>query len=214
MPASVVQPEYGPTLPEALSPRLRRPLAIAAGAVLVLFLVWLVALRGGSLKSYVHHGALTFNFTYDAPLRKVPPHPGEYVRLEHRRNGVFIQSFAVSPVRLAPYTGDVNGTLPVMADAFIRRASRRYPGFRLAEEGRTRVVDAPGYTFAFRARLGKRTLFGRIVLLPVPKPGTRDAVAMELLGTPSAGVGTAGDVGAVSADKQPYRSFRFGTEGA
>jgi hypothetical protein len=79
----------------------------------------------------------------------------------------------------------------------------------------------------FRARLGERRLFGRLVLLPEPAAGedladpsgelenarSRRGVRLLMLATPASGAVRPRDVGARGNLKTPFRSFRFGTEG-
>jgi hypothetical protein len=162
---------------------------------------------------YVHRGQPAFNFTHSDVLRRRAPSPaGEQVLLEHRRGSLFVQSFAVRRVQLPPYEGDVAGIVPVAAERLLDSLERRHTEFELVGEGKARINEAPGYQVFFRARLGERRLLGRVVMLPEPKPGSRRAVALELLGTPVSGVSTARDMGTNEVLKQPLRSFRFGVE--
>lgn len=214
----LVKPEYGPSLPRLVGPRWRalppavRAVAALSGAAALLALAVLALRAGDAGPRVVVREPLAFNFTYGGSLRRVAPGAGELVRLEGRRGGLFLQSFAVEPLRLPPYRGDVGGAYPAYATVYAQRLARRYAGFELAEEGRTRINDVPGYAIAFRARLGRRTLYGRRVLLVPDVPRARDGVVLALLATPAAGVGAAAAVGVGGALKQPLRSFRFGTE--
>jgi hypothetical protein len=122
----------------------------------------------------------------------------------------------------------VSGLLPVYADREIAALRRRFPKeFELTREGKARVNQVPGYDAQFRARIGERRLFGRLVLLPRPAAGedlvnptgelendrSRTGVRILMLSTPAAGAVRPRDVGARGNLKTPFRSLRFGTEG-
>lgn len=216
---SVVRPEYGPSLPTLLGPRLRvlpRPvraaLALGGLAALAALAVVLIARPGGP-HAYVQRSRIVFNLNWDEPLRKPPPRAGELLRLEQRRGTQLLQSMTIEPLRLPPHHGDASVLLPVQADALEREMSRRFPGAAFGVEGRVRLnPDAAGYGFVFRARLGHRQLWGRGSLLAPGDAGARLGVFILLLGTPEGGVRSTDQLGYVGALKQPYRSFRFGTE--
>lgn len=210
----LVLPEHRPTLRDLLGPvppAVWRALA-AVAAVAAIAIGWLVLRPEDDGVDYVHRGEIEFNFRHPPELRRVAPGPGEYVRLERRRGGLFLDSFAVSPLVVPAHRGDLSGILPVAADGEIARLERRFPGFELVQEGKTRVNEVAGYTIVFRARLRERRLYGRAVLLPEDRPGTRRGAMLMLLATPASGVPTAQDVGVRGAVKRPYRTFRFGTE--
>lgn len=216
-PEPVVEAEYGPSLPALLGPRVRRlPRALRAAlaavglAAVVAVAVLVVGERG--VTDHVRSEAPAFNLRAPDPLREVAPGPGERLRLEERRGDLFLSSFVVRPLSLAPYRGAVEGELPLVAGQMIRREAAARPDFVLVEEGRANVNEVSGYGYVFRARLGGRALYGRVVLLPEPEPGTRRGVILEMLGTPAAGLSGAQDAGAVGELKSTYRSFRFGTE--
>lgn len=211
----LVLPEHRPTLRDLLPPVPPAAWrALAAVAALVAIAVGWLVLRpeddGGI--DYVHRGSIEFNFHHPPELRRVAPSQGEYVRLERRRDGLFLDSFAVAPLSVPAYRGDVSGILPVAADAEIARLERRFAAFELVEERKTRINDVAGYAIVFRARLGERRLYGRAVLLPEAVPGARRGALLMLLATPASGVPQAQDVGVHGAIKLPYRSFRFGTK--
>jgi hypothetical protein len=217
-PASPVRPEFGPTLPAFARARLGAlsPLAkVAIAAFVVAIAVGVFAgVRAVSDLHYVATKPFEFNLRHSRALPVVAPRRGELLRLEQHRGGRFVQSFALKRIALPAYRGDSGGILPILATRLIDAGPRRYAGFELSQEGRARVVKAAAYSFTFRARLGKRSLLGRIVLLPRPGAHPREAVLMELLATPSAGVGTPEDVGALGLTKAPFRTFRYGTSGA
>lgn len=82
------------------------------------------------------------------------PREGEPLRLEARRGDLFLQSFAIEPLRLPAYEGDVGGALPVIAAREIQALRRRFAEFELVQE--TRVNEVPAYSILFRARIGER----------------------------------------------------------
>jgi hypothetical protein len=215
-PSVAVLPEHGPTLPEILPVRWRRAVGVVAGLLAVVVAVLLLKSSDGDVE-VVRSGPVAFNFRHPEALRPVSARPGELLRLEKATaGGKFVQSFAVLPLALPAYRGDVGGVLPVVADAEARALRERYTAFELVEEGKARINEVPGYQIVFRARLGERRLFGRLVMLPeVTEDGPampRRGVRLLLEATPAAGVGRAEDVGVRGLNKRPFRSFRFGTE--
>jgi hypothetical protein len=224
--SGAVLPEHRPTLADLL----RRAPRWAVRGLLVLVPV-VVALAALVLRSsddgvdHVQRSPLEFNFRYPTTMRPVARGAGELVHLERRRGGLFLDAYAVSLLRLPPYEGDASGVLPVHADREIAALRRRHAGFELAQEGKARINQVPGYEVVFRARLGQRRLYGRLVLLPEPTEevdpdaeetlataGSRRGVRLLLLSTPAAGAFRPTDVGARGQLKTPYRTFRFGTE--
>jgi hypothetical protein len=183
--------------------------ALAALAVIVF--LWLGS-REDTTEIVRRDGPVQFNLRYTSGLERVSPQGGEYVHLEARRGDLFIQSFVVSPLELPPYRGEASGVLPLLAPAEIAALRGRFSRFELVQDGKTRVNEAPGYSILFKARLGRRRLYGRSVMLPEPGPGARDGVRLLLLATPAGGVSRATDVGVRGVVKRPYRTFRFGTE--
>ena len=217
MPASVVRPEYGPTLPELLAPRWRalsRPARVAlavAALLLVLAVVWLAFLRPSGNLSYVQRHPVAFNFIYSDPLRLAPAQGDEMVRLEDRQGGRFVQSMTVEPLSVPASSGDPSAAFSVLAESVKKAIGARLSGFETGNEGRIRLNEsAAGYGFAFRARLGKRRLFGRAALVAPASSGNGQALLITLLATPAAKV-RATQVGAAGDLKKPYHSFRFGT---
>ena len=211
-----VAPEFRPTLRDLVVARAGRRgrWALAAVAALLAAALAYEVLRpvDDGIDVVRRAGPVTFNLRYTEPLRPVAPQGDEVLRLEVRRGDLFVQSFAVEPLRLAPYRGDVGGVLPVVAAREIEALRARYDEFELVSDGKTRVNEVPGYNVLFRARLGERRLWGRQVLLPGREPGSTDGVRLLLLATPAAGVSNANEVGVRGVIKRPYRTFRFGTE--
>jgi len=217
MPASVVRPEYGPTLPELLAPRLRalsrrgRVLVALAALLFVAAVVWLAFLRPNGDHAFVAHRPVAFNFIYSAPLRVVPAQGDELVRLEQRQGSRLVESMTVEPLHVPASSGDPGAALSVLAESVKRTIGGRLARFQTGNEGRIRLNEAAaGYGFAFRARLGGRRLFGRAALVAPASSGNGQALLITLLSTPAAKV-PASRVGAVGPLKEPYHSFRFGT---
>jgi hypothetical protein len=216
-----VQARYGPTLPELLEPRTRgipNPLRVGVPlliAVIVLAAIAYKVLKGPGGTHVVIHGPVTFNFRYPAPLHRFPARDGELVRLEARRGPekLFLYSFAVRPLKLPAYRGQVSALLPTFATRFERTLARRHPGFKVVAEGKQRVVNEIAYAIFFSAKLGDRTLNGRDVLLPTPQPGARDGVELEMLDTPAGGAAVPQSAGQSGPLSTPFHTFRFGTSG-
>jgi hypothetical protein len=220
--APPVQSRYGPTLPEILAPRFRGvPPVLRVGVPALIAAIALLAVayklfKGPAGHQVIVHDPITFNFRFQAPLHKVPAQPGELVRLEARRHDAqrtFLSSFTIRPLSLPAYRGQVGALLPAYATTFERSLARRYASLEIVQEGRQRVVNEVAYAIFFTARLGKRHLSGRYILLPDPKPGSRDGVELEFLSTPAGGGGVPALVGNTEPLATPLHTFRFGTSG-
>jgi hypothetical protein len=220
-----VKPAFGPTLPALAGPLWRRaPRALrivaAAATVVLVALVVVAAVRGGPGASGERHVVverpIAYNLRHHPALRRVEPRAGESLRLEARRDGLFLQSFAVTSLELPPYRGAPSGPYAIAAEGLKDRLARRFDAFELVQEGRARINQVPGYQVVFTARSAEgRRLYGRwVMLVPLTDPPTpqRRGVTLELLGTPAAGIPNAEEIGDVGQLKLPLRSFRFGTE--
>ena len=186
-PAGPAQPDYGPSLPELLRPRLRalgrRGRILVGIAVLALAAVLALMLfsKEASVAGYVQTEAdararglepLEFRFDRSTKLQLSKP-AGAYVQAERMRDGVLVARFTASPFRMERRPGQLASYLPLIATDLVRTDARRYDNFRLQFEGRARVNEVEGYQYAFTARLrdpGRppRQLFGRVVVLPEP----------------------------------------------
>jgi hypothetical protein len=210
---SAVRPEFGPTLPELLGPRLRtlpraaRMVLAVAFAVVVLLAAWALLLRGGSGddRTVVGREPPAFNFIYRAPFTRLAPAQGERARV-----GAHDQSFAVRTLHLPAYRGDVAGFLPVYATQIQTRMARDYPGFRLRLEGRTNVNRIQGYELLFQFRRDGRLVYGRRIML-LPTTTARDGVDLLLEAPRSLAVPRVDAVGRNGELKTSLRSFRLGT---
>ena len=219
--ASSLRPEFGPTLGELLAPRWRRlgagarRAALVAGAALVVLAAFGLRAALSGDHEFVHRQAPAFNLRWADPLKRVAPRPGDYLHLESRRGDLFLQSFAVRRLVLPVYSGDPNGELPLFAESYIASLARRVQGFQRScdgcGEGKARINDISGYSINFRAKMGKRTLYGRDVLLLPDGLGARVGVVLEMRATPAAKVAGPETVGSGGVLKLPLRSFRFGT---
>ena len=211
----LVLDRHRPTLDEATA-RWPRPVRIgllvaAALVVLALFLISLSPDTRG--EPVIREGSPSFNFARTPDLLPAEPAFDQWLRFARvREDGLFVQSFAVAPLAIPAYRGEVSGILPIAAEATIEQLRRRHAGFELVQEGKTRVNEVPAYAVAFNARDGERRIFGKSVLLAEPEPGARRGVRLDMLTTYAGGVSRATDVGIDGAIKQPFRTFRFGTE--
>lgn len=211
----IVRPEFGPTLPEMLGPRVRalpRParLALAAGAaVLVLLVIVLVATRGGGVQTTQVNGtAAPFNVQYAAPLHRTAPRAGEALRLETTDG---LSSFVVRPLLVPPYRGDVSAQLLAIATRLTGEMQRSVPGFVLRQEGRARIANQPGYQLQYQFKEGGRTAYGRRVLITPGGPHDRTGADIDLRVPRSPRVPTFDSAGSTGALKLPLRSFHFGS---
>jgi hypothetical protein len=181
------QPDYGPSLPQLLRPRLRalgRGGRVLVGVALVALVVGIAALaisKEASVQSYVQteddaraRGLEPLAFRFDRSSKLALSKPaGTYVRAQRTKEGVLVARFSVSPFRMERRAGALASYLPLIATDLQRADARRYENFRLQFEGRARVNEVEGYQYAFTTRLrapGKpvRQLFGRVVVLPEP----------------------------------------------
>jgi hypothetical protein len=217
---SVVRPEFGPTLPELLGPRVRAlpraaQLVLAVLAALVVLVLAYVVLRSteDTRPHVVVRAPIAYNLVYPA-LQRVRPHTGETLRLETPPGTPAPQSFAVKTLRLPAYRGDSTGILTLMSAQMITRMRATYPGFVWRSDGRVNYNRQPGYEILFQARIGGRTTYGRrTMLVPGDDPQPHEGVDITMLAARSAAIPRVDAVGSASgALKTAIRSFRFGTE--
>jgi len=211
-----MKPEYGPTLGQLLAPRWRaasRPARVAAivvgGAFLLGILALVLTLENAT---YSQGGSVPFSFAYRY-LYRVAPDPGGYVKVERRHSdGTLEDSFAVEPLRLPPYSGELLGELPLYAAGYIRTLERRYSHFVLRGEGKTKVNTVPAYAVFYKALVEGRTMYGRDIFLLAERPGVREGVDIVLLtSTPESSESeTPAEVGTTGVLQRPLRSFTLG----
>jgi hypothetical protein len=218
---SVVREEFGPTLPELVGPRVRalpRAAQIALAALGALIVVAAAALLLRDSRDTRPHAVVrapvAFNLLYPKPLERVTPRGREVLRLQTPPGTAAPQSFAVAPLKLPAYRGDVGAVLLGMSGPLIQRMSRTIPGFVWRADGRVNYNRQPGYEIQFQATIGGRTTYGRRTLL-VPGGDTppREGVDITILAARSPAVSNVNAVASTNgALKTAIRSFRFGTE--
>jgi len=209
----LVLPQYGPGAPELIRRRFgRRGLIAAAAAVAVLAIAVVVAvLAGDGLTSLEHRSAPVFTILHPADtVRRVAPAPGEIVRLRSRR-GRLEALVTVRPIRLPAYRGSVSGLLPLYIERHERALAAELPGFRVRQDGKARVNDAPGYQLRYRAGPPGRRLTGMDIFL-VAEDGQRDGVLLRYRQTNPARALDEADRDLVKATRKAFRSFRFGLD--
>jgi hypothetical protein len=214
-PPGLVLPEYGPSGPELirrrLGPRAPRAILIVAAVVLVLLAVLFATRPGDGLTTLEHRPAPAFTLLHAAEtVRRVPPGPGELVRLRSRR-GALELTVTVRRLTLPAYSGSVSGVLPVYADRHLQALAAELPGFVPRSDGKARVNTAPGYQIKYRAGTEQRPTTG-IDTLVVPEDGRRDGVVLRYLQTNSPRALDQAGRDLVKATRKAFRSFRFGLD--
>ncbi len=212
-----MKPEYGPTLGRLLAPRWHAASRVTRAAVIAAGVALLALLAGAALTlenaSFSHGGSVPFSFSY-RDLYRVAPEPGGYVRVQSRwSNGALKYSYAVDPLRLPPYTGDLTGAMPLFATGFVRALGERDRGFELRGQGKTRVSNTlSGYEVVYTAVVEGRRMFGRDVLLMPSRAGAREGVVVVMLTSPkaTAQVTSPLEVGETGVLLRPLKTFEFG----
>jgi len=220
---SVVRPEFGPTLPELLAPRVRA-LPRAAQVALAVIAALLVA---GAAYAVVHkresdarpqavvRSPIAYNLIYGSPLERVAPRGRETLRLQTASGAPAPQRFTVTPYRLPPYKGDATGILTLQSANMIAQMRRTIPGFVWRGDGRVNYNRQPGYEILYQAKIDGRTTYGRrTVLVPGDDTHPREGVDISMVAARSDATPRVDAVGATngSALKTAIRSFRFGTQ--
>ena len=188
MAAIPMKSQYGPTLGRLLSPRWRaasrltRWAVIATGALLVV----VVIAAGLTLENakFSHGGSVPFSFSYRG-LYRTRPEPGGFVKVQRLDSqGRLEDSFAVAPLLLPRYTGELSAELPLYATGYIEGLRRRDPQLLLDTEGKTKVNTVPAYTISYTTVLDGRLMWGRNVLLLPERKGVREGVVIAMLMNP------------------------------
>jgi hypothetical protein len=212
--------EFRPTLAELAGPhwraagRRRRVALIAALGAIVMLAAALVMRGGGAAtRTVVVEQPVAFNLVYDAArLARTDPGPGASLDLRTPPSDPDPERFTVRPITLPPYRGDPASIQPIVASRLIDEMRSADPAFILRAEGRTRINRQPGYQIQFQTTEGGRTVYGRRTLLFPDEPGVREGADITVRSARSPAVPNVDAVGSNGPLKQPYRSFRFGTE--
>jgi hypothetical protein len=207
-----LKPQYGPTLGQLLEPRWRAAPRVARVVVVVLA-TCLVGLAVGIVltlldASYSQGGKVPFSFKYKG-LYRTTPDPGGYVKVARYSGDRLVDSYAVAPLRLDAYEGSVTAELPLFAAGYTRGLARRFSGFRLEQEGKTRISSTlGGYDIRYSAIVGGRKIYGRDVMLLPPRPKVREGVVIEMLsGEQASGSKPVAGRGVL---EKPLKTFTFG----
>jgi hypothetical protein len=214
MAAVPVKPQYGPTLGRLLSPRWRAASALARAVVIAGGVVLVVVLAAAALAllnpTYTRGGRVPFHFDY-RDLYRAAPGPGEFVKVQRlRANGRVRDSFAVGPLRLPAYTGELSAELPLYTTGLIERLSRAYQSFALRGEGKSTVNGVPAYNVYFSARREGQTMYGREVLLLPERRGAREGIQITLLTVPSSSTRSPLEVASVGVLAEALKSLTLG----
>jgi hypothetical protein len=220
---SVVRPEFGPTLPELVGPRIRAlpraaQVALAGLAALVVVALALLLVRDArdQRTTVVVREPTAYNLVYPPALERVRPRGRETLRLQTPPGTQAPQSFAVTPFRLPAYHGDATGVMTLMSANLIRRMRATIPGFVWRSDGRVNYNRQPGYEILFQAKLGGRTTYGRRTLLVPGGDVTltpREGLDIMMMAARSPAIPRVDAIGArPGALETAIRSLRFGTE--
>ena len=132
--------------------------------------------------------------------------------MQRRRRRALRYSFAVEPLRLPPYHGEVSGELPLYSDQLREHAQTPLQRLRPAGRGRTFVNKTLAYDVLYTAIVEGREMYGRDVLLLPERPGAREGVAIVMLTAPGASRQVEGPIEVATAGVllRPLKSFRLG----
>ena len=219
---SVVRPEFGPSLPELLAPRVRAlpRLVQAALAAVVLLIVLAAALvlfrkeEDANRQTVVVRSPIEYNLVVAPPLARVAPRGRETLRLETPAGTKAPMLYTVTPYRLPPYHGDSTGILTFESANMIARMRRTIPGFVWRGDGRVNYNRQPGYEILYQANIGGRTTYGRrTVLVPGGDAPPKEGLDITMQAARSAAIPRVDAIGAANGPlKTAIRSLRFGTE--
>ena len=178
-------------------------LAVAAlGVVAVAVLLFLMLRPTPGQSGVVIRKPVTYNLIYTDAMQPVKPRGGETLRLQTRAGPP--QSFAVRPLTIPAYRGDVSAELTFMSARLIDEMTSQYPGFIWRSDGRVNINKQPGYQIVFQATIDGRTTYGkRVLLVSGPDPPPHTGLDMTLLAERSTAVPKADSVAANGALKTP-----------
>ncbi len=184
-----VKPEFEPTLPQLLGPRIDSlPRIVArAGALLALLavaVIVVIALRSRD-PVFSYHGQPAFSTSYSRAMTREPTPRGAIVLLEQHSSVGLEASFEITPLRLPRYRGEISGLLPVLAINMIHRLMASDPTFKLQSHGRTRINFVPGYTFTYQRIINGMAYWGRYVLITPHLTHDRQGLLISMLSDPT-----------------------------
>jgi hypothetical protein len=218
MPAVPLKREYGPTLGEILAPRWRRASPVTRGLWLATLALAVAVLAGAALTlaspTISVGGPAPFSFSYGG-LYRTSPGPGWYTKVWRVEGGHLEDSFAVGPLTLPSYRGELGAALALYATREIPHlaaGASALRGVALRGEGKTQidsVSDYATYNIFYTATLEGREMYGREILLLPERPGARRGVTISML-TAAAGnhqVTSPLDVGIKGALEEPLSTF-------
>jgi hypothetical protein len=216
-----VKPEFAPTMPQLLAPRVDSLPRIAgrigaALTVLVVAAIVLIALRSRD-PVYSHKGLpATFSTSYSRAMTREPVSPGTLLLLRQNSSVGLEASFEITTLHLPRYGGEVSGLLPIVAINMIDRLMAGDPTFVLWSHGRTRINFVPGYTFTYQRTIGGRVFWGRDVLITPHLTNDREGLLISMVTDPAplkaAAVKpvTPNSVASVGVLFEPLERLRFG----
>lgn len=167
---------------------------------------------------------LSFHFSYSDQFarEKIPKalRNRAYVTLVAKRNGRLREWVQVSYLDTKGQRRDSAAFLPILMENWKARGERIFPGYRIVQEGLTKVGELRAYQLFFTARglpvdrgrlsarAGKGQLQGRLILLP--RPGLSGGVIITMVAGRSAGFERTTQIGLKGLGGQILSSFGFG----
>ncbi len=219
--APPVKPEFGPTLPQLLAPRIdslpkivARTLAVV-GVIVVVAIVALALRLRDPVYSTPAGSPVSFSTTYSRSMTREPTAPGVFLALRENSSVGLAASFQIATLHLPRYSGQISGLLPVLAAKRIAALAASDPTFVLWSQGRTRINLVPGYTFTYQVKIGGRPYWGRYVLLTRDISGDRVGLLITMLTDPALLASatppiTPDSVASVGVLFEPLERLRFG----
>ena len=215
-----LKPQFGPTLPELLAPRManlprivKRVVAVLVAIVVAIVIV--VVLRSQD-PVFTHNGPpASFTTSYSRAFTREPVSGNVLLKLIQNSSVGLEASFEIQTLRLPRYGGEISGLLPVVASVMIARMQASDPSFIPWSRGRTRINKIPGYTFTFQRTIDGRRFWGRDVLITPHLQGDRSGLLMTMLTDPQPLLPiatkpvTPDSVGSVGILFEPYERLRF-----
>lgn len=223
---TIARPEFGPSLPELLGPRLRHGsrllrwslIALVALVVLAAAALWWHR-RPPALEQAVVRGPLTFNTRYDDRIARVAAGPGELLHLKTKPGpgrgdeDLVFRDGGPAPSRPEPAGGPV-AQLALRMAGVMAPTTAGLEAFQVRSQGRVKIGrDNAGWLVRYQFRRDGKTWYGlRILLLPDVQ-GTRERVLdMSLQSQRSDVVSQIAEAGSNGPMRTPVYGVAFGTE--